>query len=167
MRLALIGTGRMGTPIAARLRAAGHRLVVHDAAPEARRRLADDGFEVAADPAAAVRGAEAGLLCLPDAGTVTSVVRHLPQVPLLIDLTSVLARTKNSEVKFPRDILTGTYASGFTAGLMLKDVGIAIAIAAARGQAVPLAAAVHEEWRLVVHALGAGADFTRVYEVVA
>jgi 3-hydroxyisobutyrate dehydrogenase len=272
MRLALIGTGRMGTPIAARLRAAGHRLVVHDAAPEARERLAGDGFEVAADPAAAIRGAEMVLLCLPDAAAVTTVVRHLPEVPLLVDLTSSLpsvtrglgrrmvdapvsggvsgatagtltamvggeadlvaaagpvlaafasqvfhagglgaghaakalnnalsavalsatseavaaargaahrpegtikrintglGRSQNSEVKFPRDILPASYASGFTAGLMVKDIGIALAIAAEREQAAPLVAAVREEWRLVVHALGAGADFTRVYEVVA
>ncbi|MEP7106139.1 MAG: NAD-binding protein [Chloroflexota bacterium] len=272
MRLALIGTGRMGTPIAARLRGAGHRLVVHDASPAARERLAADGFDVAADPAAAVRGAEVVLLCLPDAGAVASVVGRLPEVPLLVDLTSSLpsatrglgrrmvdaplsggvggaaagnltamvggeaalveearpvlaafasqvfhagglgaghaakalnnalsavalsatseavaagrsaahrpegtirrintglGRTQNSEVKFPRDILPGAYASGFTAGLMLKDVGIALAIAAERECPAPLVAAVREEWRLVVHQLGANADFTRVYEVVA
>jgi len=75
MRLALIGTGRMGTPIAARLRAAGHRLVVHDAAPEARERMAAEGFEVAADAPAATRDAEAVLLCLPDAAAVSAIAR--------------------------------------------------------------------------------------------
>src|SRR6266536_2384162 len=90
MRLALIGTGRMGTPIAARLRAASHRLVLYDETPEARERLARDGFEVAPDPATAARGAEMMLLCLPDAAAVTAMVRHLPEVPLLVDLTSSL-----------------------------------------------------------------------------
>jgi 3-hydroxyisobutyrate dehydrogenase len=271
MRLALIGTGRMGTPIAARLRAAGHRLVVYDAAPEARERLAAEGFEVAEDAPAAARGAEAVLLCLPDSAMVSAVARELPEVPLLVDLTSSLpsvtrglgrrmvdapvsggvagatagtltamvggqaadveaarpvlaaftaqvfhagalgaghaakalnnalsavalsatseavavgryaarrpegtikrinaglGRTQNSEVKFPRDILPGTYASGFTAGLMLKDVGIALAVAAEREVPTPLVAVVREVWRLVVREAGAGADFTRVYEVV-
>jgi len=272
MRLALIGTGRMGTPIAARLRAAGHRLVVYDSAPEARERLAAEGFEVAADAPAAVGGAEAVLLCLPDSAVVSAVARQLPEVPLLVDLTSSLpsvtrglgrrmvdapvsggvagasagtltamvggeatdveaarpvlaaftshvfhagplgaghaakalnnalsavslsatseavavgryaahrpegtvkrlnaglGRTQNSEVKFPRDILPRTYASGFTAGLMLKDVGIALTVAGERGLPTPLVAVVREEWRLVVRETGAGADFTRVYEVVA
>jgi 3-hydroxyisobutyrate dehydrogenase len=272
MRLALIGSGRMGTPIAARLRAAGHRVVVHDALPATLERLAAEGFEVAADAVAAVRGAEVVLLCLPDAGAVVSVAGRLPEVPLLVDLTSSLpsvtrglgrrmvdapvsggvsgaaagtltamvggeadlvaearpvlaafasqvfhagglgaghaakalnnalsavalsatseavaagrsaahrpegtirrlnhglGRTQNSEVKFPRDILPGTYASGFTAGLMVKDVGIALQVAAEREQPAPLVAAVREEWRLVVHELGPDADFTRVYAVVA
>ena len=271
MRLALIGTGRMGTPIAARLRAAGHRLVVHDALPAVRERLAADGFEVAADPASAVRQAKVVLLCLPDAGAVSSVVRRLPEVPLLVDLTSSLpsvtrglgrrmvdapvsggvsgaaagtltamvggdaelvaearpvlmafasqvfhagglgaghaakalnnalsalalsttseavavgryaghqpegtikrlnaglGRSQNSEVKFPRDILPGTYASGFTAGLMVKDVGIAAEIAAHCGVAIPLLGLVHQVWRLVARRLGHEADFTRIYEVV-
>jgi 3-hydroxyisobutyrate dehydrogenase-like beta-hydroxyacid dehydrogenase len=78
-----------------------------------------------------------------------------------------LGRTQNSEVKFPRDILTGSYASGFTAGLMVKDVGIALAIAAERELSTPLVAVAREAWRLVVNAVGAAADFTRVYEVVA
>ncbi len=47
MRLALIGTGRMGTPIAARLRYAGHDLAVYDVSPVARRRMAEAGFAVA------------------------------------------------------------------------------------------------------------------------
>lgn len=272
MRLALIGTGRMGTPIAARLRAAGHRLIVYDTSPAARERLSAAGHEVAADAAAAARGAEVVLLCLPEAAAVTSVVRHLPEVPLLVDLTSSLpsvtrglgrpvvdapvsggvsgatagtltamvggepdlvaaarpvlaafagqvfhaggvgaghaakalnnalsalalsatseavavgryaghrpegmvrrlntglGRTQNSEVKFPRDILPGKYASGFTAGLMAKDVGIAAEIAAERAVSTPMVALVHQLWRLTARRLGPEADFTRVYEVVA
>ncbi|HEX6349970.1 MAG TPA: NAD(P)-binding domain-containing protein [Candidatus Dormibacteraeota bacterium] len=56
MRLALIGTGRMGTPIAARLRAAGHDLTVYDLAPAARRRMEDEGFTVATGVAEAAGG---------------------------------------------------------------------------------------------------------------
>ncbi|HEX6349969.1 MAG TPA: NAD(P)-dependent oxidoreductase [Candidatus Dormibacteraeota bacterium] len=74
-----------------------------------------------------------------------------------------LGRSQNSEVKFPRDILSGRYASGFTAGLMLKDVGIAMAMASERGVPVPLLALVQECWALVP----SEADFTRVYEVVS
>jgi len=267
MRLALIGTGRMGAPIAARLRGAGHDLTVYDRAPSTRQRMADAGFEVADGAAAATTGADAVLLSLPDAAAVSAVVRELPPGPLLIDLTSSLpsltrqlgrrmvdapvsggvagaeagtltamaggepadvdaarpvleafacrvfhagplgaghaakalnnalsavalsatseavavgryaghrpegvvkrlnaglGRTQNSEVKFPRDILTGSYASGFSAGLMLKDVGIATTIAAERVVPVPLVALVHELWALVPRE----ADFTGVFEVI-
>ncbi len=268
MRLALIGTGRMGTPIAARLRDAGHQLVVYDHAPHVRQRLAEAGFEVAPGVAAAATGAAAVLLCLPDATAVRAVARQLPEVELLIDLTSSLpgvtralrrrmvdaplsggvagaeagtliamvggeaadleaarpilgafaarifhagplgsghaakalnnvlsavaliatseavacgrfadhrpegvvnrlnvglGRTQNSEVKFPRDILTGAYASGFSAGLMLKDVGIATALAAERGVPAPLIGVAGQLWALVPPAF----DFTRVYELIA
>jgi 3-hydroxyisobutyrate dehydrogenase len=268
MRLALIGTGRMGTPIAARLCSAGHQLVVYDRGPEARERMAAAGYEVAADPAAAADGAAAVLLSLPDAAAVKAVMKELPEVELLIDLTSSLpsvtrslgrrivdapvsggvagaeagtltamvggevedveaarpileafasrifhagrlgcghaakalnnalsamalsvtseavavgryaghrpegvvkrlnagiGRTQNSEVKFPRDILTGSFGSGFSAGLMLKDVGIATTLAAERQVPIPLVALVAQLWTLVP----GDQDFTRVYEVVA
>src|SRR2546423_13819759 len=90
MRPALIGTGRRGTPIAARLRDAGHQLVVYDLEPEARQRMAAAGYEVAADAAAAAAGAAAVLLSLPDAAAGQAVARGLPQVELLIGLTSSL-----------------------------------------------------------------------------
>ena len=74
-----------------------------------------------------------------------------------------LGRTQNSEVKFPRDILPGTYASGFTAGLMVKDVSTALAIAREHGCATPLISSVREAWL----ELAPEADFTRIYEAVA
>ncbi len=76
------------------------------------------------------------------------------------------ARSQNSEVKYPRDVLPRTYASGFTAGLMEKDVATALAIAAGRSVQVPFLAAAGEVWREVAAALGADADFTRVHAVV-
>ncbi len=86
---------------------------------------------------------------------------HRPE-GVLKRLNVGLGRTQNSEVKFPRDILTGAYASGFTAGLMQKGVGIATAIAAERRVPVPLVALTRELWRFVPR----DEDFTRVFEVV-
>src|SRR5581483_45787 len=87
MRVASIGLGRMGRPIAARLTAAGHQVTGFDASPEAR---AGAGIEVAESAAKAAAGAEVVLLCLPDAGAVRRVARDLPEVPLLVDLSSSL-----------------------------------------------------------------------------
>ncbi len=267
MEVALVGLGRMGAPIAARLRSAGHDLLVYDSQPEVRDRMAEAGFAVAGGVAEAAAG-RAALLCLPDAGAVRAVAPDLGRARLVVDLSSSLpsltrslglrmidapmsggvagaesgtltimaggpeelveearpvldaiaqrifhagalgaghcvkalnnalsavalsatseavaaarfaahspegtirrlnaglGRTQNSEVKFPRDILSGRYASGFAAGLMLKDVSTALAVAAEHAVPAPLVGTVRELWQALVNALGGGADFTRVY----
>jgi 3-hydroxyisobutyrate dehydrogenase len=75
-----------------------------------------------------------------------------------------LARSQNSEVKFVRDIVPGRYASGFAVGLMGKDVATACALSDA--VPLPLMSLLRALWRVVETELGAGADFTRVYELV-
>ena len=262
--MALVGLGRMGGPIGDRLLAAGHELRGWDAAPAARERHRFATSTLAE----AVEGAEVVLLCLPDAAAVRAVVRDLPEVPLLVDLTSSLpavtralgrrmidapmsggvagaeagtltimaggdaelleearpvldafagrvfhagalgaghavkalnnalsavalsatseavatarfaahspegtvkrlnaglGRTQNSEVKFPRDVLPGTYASGFSAGLMVKDVSSALAVARDHELPAPLVSTVREGWLR----LAPEGDFTRIYEAVA
>ncbi|HKF77345.1 MAG TPA: NAD-binding protein [Candidatus Dormibacteraeota bacterium] len=77
------------------------------------------------------------------------------------------ARSQNSEVKFPRDILPRTYAAGFTAGLMEKDLATALEMAAARAVETPLLAGTLSAWREATAAMGPGADFTRVHAVIA
>lgn len=75
------------------------------------------------------------------------------------------ARSQNSEVKYPQHILTGTYKSGFTAGLMHKDIGVACKIAEDLGVALPLTAVVSEVWAALVARHGFAADFTRIYQL--
>lgn len=264
MRVAVVGLGRMGAPIAERLAAAGHAVAGWDASEAARQRVA--GARGALTEALA--GADIVLLCLPDAAAVRTVAGALGGAPLVVDLSSSLpaltrslglrmidapmsggvagaragtltimaggdeallaearpaleafsnrifhagplgaghavkalnnalsavalvatseavaaarvaahspegtvrrlnaglGRTQNSEVKFPRDILPGRYASGFSAGLMTKDVSTALAIARARGVAAPLVAVVRETWLR----MDGAADFTRIFETVA
>ena len=75
------------------------------------------------------------------------------------------ARSQNSEVKYPQHILTGTYDSGFTAGLMHKDIATACQIAADLGVALPLTSVVREVWAALVARQGFAADFTRIYQL--
>jgi 3-hydroxyisobutyrate dehydrogenase len=77
------------------------------------------------------------------------------------------ARSQNSEVKYPRDVLPRTYAAGFTAGLMEKDIANALLIAADRFASAPFLAGVLEAWREAMRAMGPGADFTRVHAAIA
>lgn len=73
------------------------------------------------------------------------------------------ARSQNSEVKFVRDVLPASYAAGFSAGLMGKDVETALDIAAVHSLRTPIVSAVHDVWRRFVAAEGGEADFTRIH----
>jgi|SRR5579883_2757717 len=65
MRIAFVGTGTMGTPIASCLIAAGHQLTVHDRRPEATAALCARGARAADSAFAAAREAEAVFTSLP------------------------------------------------------------------------------------------------------
>jgi 3-hydroxyisobutyrate dehydrogenase-like beta-hydroxyacid dehydrogenase len=66
MKIAFLGLGKMGSPMAHRLLAAGHELTVWNRSPERTEALAAQGATVAATPAKAVRSAEAVLTMLFD-----------------------------------------------------------------------------------------------------
>ena len=272
VRVALAGVGRMGSAIAGRLRAAGHRVKLYDPAlPEG---------ESAPSLAAAARNSVITFLCLPDAPAVQASLNGLAEAapPIVVDLTSSLpsttrrmaaalapvgvefldsplsggvagarlgtltamvggdrdllervrpvlatfasnvrwagpagsghatkalnnalsavslmgtsellvtaarhggeevavvpafnaggARSQNSEVKFPRDVLPRTYGAGFTAGLMVKDLASALTIAEERSAPARFLAAVRAAWIEAAEAMGREADFTRVHAVI-
>lgn len=77
------------------------------------------------------------------------------------------ARSQNSEVKYPRDVLPRSYAAGFAAGLMEKDIANALRIGADRAVPMPLMGGLLEAWGEAVREMGPGADFTRVHAVIA
>jgi 3-hydroxyisobutyrate dehydrogenase-like beta-hydroxyacid dehydrogenase len=74
MHLGFIGLGRMGTPMASRLLAAGHELVVSDIDPAATTRLAASGATVAATAAEVADRADLVLTSLPTPEVVREVV---------------------------------------------------------------------------------------------
>ena len=71
-------------------------------------------------------------------------------------------RSGSTQTKWPTHIVPGTYGSGFTAGLMLKDLRIALGLAdgldAPRGHA----ARTVDLWTRAVAALGPAADHTEI-----
>jgi len=73
MRVAVLGTGTMGAPMARHLVAAGHDVRVWN---RTRSRAEGLGAEVADSPAAAVNGAEAVLTMLPDGGPVEQTIQQ-------------------------------------------------------------------------------------------
>ena len=70
MRVAFVGLGTMGRPMASRLVAAGHELVVCDADPHA---AAGFGTSTAPTPAAAAAGADVAIMSLPSPAVVEEV----------------------------------------------------------------------------------------------
>jgi len=71
-------------------------------------------------------------------------------------------RSGATEDKWPKYVLPETYDSGFTAGLMVKDIRIALGLIEANGAASALAARTVELWGRAVAQLGPGADHTEI-----
>jgi 3-hydroxyisobutyrate dehydrogenase len=77
-------------------------------------------------------------------------------------VNAATGRSAISEVMMPRWIVSGTFDSGFSAGLMRKDVRLAAELAAATGSALPLSAAVENIWDSTRASIPDAADFTRM-----
>lgn len=98
MRVAVIGTGLMGAPMARRLAEAGHTVTVWNRTWAKAEPLAAFGCTVAASPAAAVRDAEAAITMLEHGPVVTDVLftqgvaDALPAGSLVIDMSSIKPR---------------------------------------------------------------------------
>jgi 3-hydroxyisobutyrate dehydrogenase len=77
-------------------------------------------------------------------------------------VNSATGRSAISEVMFPRWILPGTFDSGFSAGLMRKDVRLALEMARNAGVDGPLSAHVGQIWENSRDVIPDTADFTRM-----
>ena len=77
-------------------------------------------------------------------------------------VNSATGRSAISEVMFPRWILPGTFDSGFSAGLMRKDVRLALEMAEQAGCDSPLSSHVGRLWEDARARIPDTADFTRM-----
>jgi 3-hydroxyisobutyrate dehydrogenase-like beta-hydroxyacid dehydrogenase len=90
----------------------------------------------------------------------------LDPATMLAVINAGTGRNTASEDKFPRQVLSGKYAAGFTTGLLTKDLGLCAAAADGLGVPMPVAAAVHAQWQRAVAELGAAADITRIVALI-
>jgi 3-hydroxyisobutyrate dehydrogenase len=74
MRVAVLGTGTMGAPMARNLAKAGHDVVAYNRTRERAEPLAQDGIRVAGDAAEAVQGAEVVVTIVSDGDAVAALV---------------------------------------------------------------------------------------------
>jgi 3-hydroxyisobutyrate dehydrogenase len=86
----------------------------------------------------------------------------VPLGKLLEVVNAASGRSAITEVNMPRWIANGAYDSGFTMGLMRKDVRLAAALMREAGVEGPLLAHAAELWAASAEALADGEDFNRV-----
>jgi 3-hydroxyisobutyrate dehydrogenase-like beta-hydroxyacid dehydrogenase len=97
---------------------------------------------------------------------VLGVKGGLDPATMLDVINASTGRNTASEDKFPRQVLTGNYAAGFTTGLLTKDLGLCAAAADDLAVPMPVAAEVYAQWQRAVAELGADADITRIVALV-
>jgi len=92
MKLGYIGVGKMGGPMAGRLMAAGHELVVFDAREASVKPFVERGARAAASVAAVAREVETVLVCLPTPDVVKKVSEEIAaaggKVRTFVDLST-------------------------------------------------------------------------------
>jgi 3-hydroxyisobutyrate dehydrogenase-like beta-hydroxyacid dehydrogenase len=92
MKLGYVGVGKMGGPMAGRLIAAGHELVVFDAREAAVKPFVERGARAAASVAALARDVETVLVCLPSPDIVRKVSQEIAapggKVRTFVDLST-------------------------------------------------------------------------------
>lgn len=81
MKVALIGTGLMGCPMAERLLETGHELLVYNRTRDKTRQLEDQGATVTATPHEAIAGTELTLLMLSDAAAIRETLEPHGRFP--------------------------------------------------------------------------------------
>lgn len=130
-RIAFIGLGNMGTPMAGHLRAAGHEVAVHDRDPAKAEALAGQGARIASGVADAVRDAAIVITMLPEGRhvrevytTTDGVIAHVPPGCLLIDCSTV-------DVETARAVNVAATAAG--RGLVMLDAPVSGGVGGARG----------------------------------
>lgn len=84
--------------------------------------------------------------------------------PMLDAINASTGRNSTTERKIPRDILPGTFASGFKLALMAKDVGIAAELARGLGLKTPFLSNTLKTWKAAQKALPADADHVEIYK---
>lgn len=86
---------------------------------------------------------------------------------LIVDiLNASTGRNNSTEVKAKQFILSGTFASSFSLGLMAKDLRTAADLAEHLGVAAPMSRAARDFWAHAQRSLGPDADHTEIFRFV-
>lgn len=158
MHVGFVGTGNMGSPMAANVLKAGHRLTVYDVRPEATKELERLGATRAADLPLLARAVRVTLLSLQNEGFVETVVLGSPGAP------GLLAGAQRGDVVF--DLSTVSAEStrrlagrAAASGIRLIDAPVSGSVSGARAAtlAVMIGASAEEiePWKPIFSAISA------------
>lgn len=151
-RLAVLGTGLMGRPIAARLLAAGYPVTVWNRTPDKAAPLAVEGATVAPSPAAAIRAAEAVVLMLADAPAIRDTLLSGEPAELLRGRTVIQMGTIAPSESLELEAGLAEHGAGYLEAPVLGSIA-----EASGGRLVVLAGASPEQferWLPLLRALG-------------
>ncbi|MGP9580323.1 NAD(P)-dependent oxidoreductase [Brachybacterium sp. AOP35-5H-19] len=81
---------------------------------------------------------------------------------LLAAVNTASGRSAVTEMNLPRWVLSGSFDSGFPAGLMARDVGLAADMAEELGVSSPLVGAAREMWDRLLEQIGPTEDFNKM-----
>lgn len=81
-------------------------------------------------------------------------------------LNASTGRNNSTELKANQFILSGSFASGFSLGLMAKDLRTAAELSEHLGVPAPMSRAARDLWARAQRSLGSGADHTEIYRFV-
>jgi 3-hydroxyisobutyrate dehydrogenase len=85
---------------------------------------------------------------------------------LIAALNAGSGRSAISEVNYPKWVMNGTFDSGFTMGLMRKDVRLAMTLAQQKDVTLPVSELAGKIWAASAGLLADDADFNRITECV-
>lgn len=107
------------------------------------------------------------MLCAANLSLVAEALRlgaaaGVPADKLLEGINAGSGRSGVSEANFPRWILPETFDSGFTMGLMRKDVGLAVKLAETSGVPIPAFESIARLWADSAKTLPDDADFNEI-----
>ncbi|MCK2167858.1 NAD(P)-dependent oxidoreductase [Thalassospira xiamenensis] len=83
---------------------------------------------------------------------------------LIAALNAGSGRSAISEVNYPKWVMNGAFDSGFTMGLMRKDVRLAMALAKEKDVSLPVSGLAGQIWAASAEILADDADFNRITE---
>lgn len=86
---------------------------------------------------------------------------------LITALNAGSGRSAISEVNYPKWVLNGQFDSGFTMGLMRKDMRLAMALASEKDLTLPVSALAGQIWHQSAEVLADDMDFNRITELNA
>src|SRR5437899_2207288 len=162
-KLAFLGLGLMGTPMATRLLEAGNDLTVWNRTTEKTTPLAERGAAVASTPAQAVAAVDAALLAFGEALALGDTLGLDRSVLLDVLAESPIASTV--QAKRP-NVESGQYPPSFKLSLALKDLRLVDGIADRAGQHLPVATATRDWLDQAAQAGGGDLDFSAVIATI-